>query len=410
MKRTSRDNGFHGEPVEKIELDESNIRRRVILVILALVIAGVSIGYGISQLTSSNKGWNVIQVNSSSQINSGNEFTFSYYLGENGSPTAERKALVTLYTRLCEEAYKEFDIYNDYDGYHNLCYLNKHPNEDVNVSDALYSALELLNRYGNRYMFLGPVYENYVSVLYADSDTSAEYFDQYYSEDYYNLYQDVLKFVNDNSKVNVELKGNNIVKLVVSSDYEQFFRENDFHYYLDLNWMRNAFVADYIADGLIENGFTHGNLASHDGYSRVLGDFEYEYNLFDYVNRSVFQAGDLTHDIGDAFVLRKSYPLSELDTDYYIYSDGTIRTPHLRMSDALNADESVRTYVAYSEKKGCAEILMNLIPAYYENSLKPVEESDINSVYVVDGTVYYSSHNDDNMQVYEKYSKIFINN
>ena len=80
------------------------------------------------------------------------------------------------------------------------------------------------------------------------------------------------------------------------------------------------------------------------------------------------------------------------------------------MSDALNADESIRTYVAYSEKKGCAEILMNLIPAYYENSLKPVDESDINSVYVVDGTVYYSSHNDDNMQVYEKYGKVFINN
>ena len=409
MKRTSRSSTY-AESIEKIELDESNIKRRIILAILALIVAGVAIGYGISQLTSSNKGWNIIEVNSSSQVNSGSEFTFNYYLGENGSPTAERKALVTLYTRLCEEAYKEFDIYNDYDGYHNLAYLNKHPNEDVNVSDTLYSALELLNSYGNRYMFLGPVYENYVSVLYADNDTSAEYFDQYYSEDYYNLYQDVLKFVNDNSKVNVELKGNNTVKLAVSSDYKQFFRENDFHYYVDLNWMRNAFVADYIADGLIENGFTHGNLASHDGYSRVLGDFEYEYNLFDYVDGSVFQAGKLYHDKGDAFVLRKSYPLSELDTDYYKYSDGTIRTPHLRMGDALNADESIRTYVAYSEKKGCAEILMDLIPEYYENSLKPVGKADISSVYIVNGTVYYSSHADDNMQVYDKYSKIFINN
>lgn len=410
MKRTSRDNGFHGEPVEKIELDESNIKRRVILVILALLIAGVSIGYGISQLTSSNKGWNVIQVNSSSQINSGNEFTFSYYLGENGSPTAERKTLVTLYTRLCEEAYREFDIYNDYNGYHNLSYLNSHPNEDVEVSETLYSAMKLLNDHGNRYMFMAPIYENYVSVLYADGDTSAEYFDQYYSEEYFNLYQEVLSFINDDNSISIELKSNNTLRLNVSTDYLQYCKDNDFHYYVDLNWMRNAFVADYLAENLIENGFTHGNLASNDGYSRVLGDFEYEYYLFDYVDGSVFQVGNLNHDSGDAFVILKSYPFSEADTEYFIYSDGIIRTPHLKLSDALNADEDIRTYVACSETESCAEILLNLMPEYYENSLKPVNNGNINCVYIVNGTVYYSSHSDDNMQVYEKYNKVFMNN
>ncbi len=409
MKRTSRSSGY-AEPVEHIELDENNIRRRVILVILALIVAGVAIGYGISQLTSSNRGWNVIEVNSSSQRNSGNEFTFNYFLGENGSSTAERKALVTLYTRLCEEAYKEFDIYNDYNGYHNMCYINSHPNETVNVSDTLYNCLEKLNNYDNRYMFMAPIYETYVSVLYADSDTSAEIFDQHVNSEYYDFYQELLKYINDPEQIRIELLGNNEVRLTVSEEYLSLLKENGHSYLIDLNWMRNAFVCDYLTDGLREAGFTHGNLASHDGYSAVLGDFEYEYYLFDYVNDGRFQLGNLNHDYGDSFVFMKSFPLSELDYDYYIYSDGVIRTPHLKLTDSLNVENEKRAYVAYSRQYGCADILMKLIPTYYGETLSPVTDKAVNSVYIQNNSVFYSSHEDDNMQVNDKYTTVFLNN
>ena len=408
MRRTSRDNGFHGEPIEKIELDESNVRRRVIVVILALLIAGVSIGYGISQLTKSNKGWNVIQVNSSSQVNSGVEFTFSYYLGLDGSPTAERKALTLLYSRLCEEAYQTYDIYNDHDGLHNLCYINEHPNEMITVSDKLYQSLKLINDHQDRHMFLGPIYELYSGVLYADSDTSARVFDPLYSDEYRQLYDEILPYVNDPESVNIELVGSDQVRLNVSADYISFCQKNDLHHYLDLNWMRNAFVADYIADELIANGYTHGRISSIDGYARVLGEYEFEYYMFDYVSGERFQVGNLNHEAANAYVMLKSFPLNDRDYDYHIYEDGSIRTAHLRLEDGQSVEKDARDYIGYSAEHGCAEVLMNVIPAYFSDPLSRIEDSRIWYVYINDNTVYYSNPADETMKTYETYQRNYV--
>ena len=401
---------MYSEKVEKIELDESNIRRRVLITVIALVVAGMSIAYGISSITKANRGWNVIQVNSSSQITSGSEFTFSYYLGKNGSPTAERKGLTLLYTRLCEEAYRIFDVYNEYPGENNMYYLNEHPNETVEVSETLYNAFELLQQHGNRNIYLGTIYELYAGVLYADSDASAECFDPLYSEEYAKLYQEVLNYVNNAESVDLELLGNNKVTLKVSDEYISYCKENGLTHYIDFSWMRNAFVADYLADGLIANGYTRGRLSSHDGYSRVLSGFENEYYIFDYVDGKIFQVGNLNHEAANAYVLLKSFPLSELDYDYHIYSDGSIRTAHLNSEDGLCMEKDIRSYVAYSSQYGCAETLLSVIPSYFSDPASGTGKSGIWYVYIHDNVVTYSNPADDTMQVYQTYQKTRANN
>ncbi|MBQ2213477.1 MAG: hypothetical protein II414_02780, partial [Erysipelotrichaceae bacterium] len=187
-----------------------------------------------------------------------------------------------------------------------------------------------------------------------------------------------------------------------------FCQKNDLHHYLDLNWMRNAFVADYIADELIANGYTHGRISSIDGYARVLGEYEFEYYMFDYVSGERFQVGNLNHEAANAYVMLKSFPLNDRDYDYHIYEDGSIRTAHLRLEDGLSIEKDARDYIGYSAEHGCAEVLMNVIPAYFSDPLSGIEESRIWYVYINNNTVYYSNPADETMQTYETYQRNYV--
>ncbi len=40
--------------------------------------------------------------------------------------------------------------------------------------------------------------------------------------------------------------------------------------FIDFSWMRNAFIADYLAEGLAARGFGKGALTSFDGFARNL--------------------------------------------------------------------------------------------------------------------------------------------
>lgn len=70
--------------------------------------------------------------------------------------------------------------------------------------------------------------------------------------------------------MNVELLGGNQVKLSVSDDYLAFAEKNFISDFIDFSWMKNAFITDYVADVMIDNGYTLGSLTSYDGFTRNL--------------------------------------------------------------------------------------------------------------------------------------------
>ena len=61
----------------------------------------------------------------------------------------------------------------DSEEFHNLRYINAHPNEDVTVDAALYAALELLEGSGTRYHYLAALYEQYYSLFNSATDAEA---------------------------------------------------------------------------------------------------------------------------------------------------------------------------------------------------------------------------------------------
>lgn len=61
------------------------------------------------------------------------------------------------------------------------------------------------------------------------------------------------------------------MRLEVSEEYQNWMAENGYETYLDFYWMKNAFIVDYLADLMIENGYIRGAISSYDGFNRNLG-------------------------------------------------------------------------------------------------------------------------------------------
>lgn len=343
----------------------------MLLVLLAAFALAFS-WYGIKGLFSTEQGIQEVQV-SSDELNCGDDFTFYYYLETGGTAATETlRAVRELYTQAAVDAYQIFYVEAVSEGSHNLRYLNDHPNEAVAVDPALYEALTLLEESGTRYHYLAPMYELYFSLFQCGSDQEAVDFDPYRSEALSRFYQETAAFVNDPGAVDVELLGNDTVRLAVSDSYLDFAEENGISRYIDLFWMKNAFIADYIAETLLENGYTHGALFSGDGYARCLDEetgTEYAVDFSHREGNVISNAGSLRFSGTVSMVFLRGYPVDNgSGSNYYVYEDGTIRTPYIDPADGLDRC-SVPELAVCSKDLSCAEVALRTAPLYIAETL-----------------------------------------
>ena len=105
MGRTARDNRPNLKPVQRIELSEGNVKARIIAVIVFALLGIGSIAYAMFSMLGSKSGWETIEANNGSLGDISKEFVFTYRLGAaDMSPTAEKKALTTLYTNFTRKS------------------------------------------------------------------------------------------------------------------------------------------------------------------------------------------------------------------------------------------------------------------------------------------------------------------
>lgn len=399
MGRTAKKRDLpHPKPVQKVELSEKNIHWRVVLIVLFLAIAMVAFGYAVSSYFSADSGWREIQVESTAKTNCGNEFIFRYYLGDSGiSATAENKALITLYTEAAINAYQLFNSDEDFEGVNNLHYLSRHPNEAVEVDKVLYDAFALLEEYGNRSLYLAPVYAEYNNLFYCNDDSQTVNFDPYQNGEVLEYFSEILAFANEPEAVNIELLGNNQVRLTVSDAYLEYAAEMGIDSFIDFFWMKNAFVADYLADVMIERGYTKGAISSFDGFVRNLDESgrSYSFNLFDRDGQIVYPAAVMEYTGSISLVYLRNYPVGSLDSQhYYELANGEIRTSYIDTADGL-CKSALNNLVSYSKTAGCAEVLLQVLPVYIADSFLPEElamakDAGIYSIYCADNVIYYN--------------------
>ena len=388
----------HLKPVEKIELSEKHIGWRIAFFILFLVIAASAFASCVGTFFSVEPGWHEIEADSAGETNCGSEFVFMYYLGGSGvDATAENKALKIVYTDVCEMAHKLFHNKETFEGVTNVYYINRHPNEVIEVDAGLYKAFEVIKQYENRNIYMAPVYSQYDEIFYCEDDSQLVNFDPRLNEEVADDYAKIAAFANDSAMVDVQLLGDNKIRLYVSEEYLAYAKENYIVDFMDFFWMKNAFVTDYLAEEMIARGYTLGTISSYDGFTRILDSTEnsYSFNLYDRVDLTIYQAAVMQSQGPQSMVCFRDYMMSDLDAQhYYALSNGEVRTSYVDVADGFSKEATDSFYV-YGKDRSCAEILMQTIPVYVaeelsEEAVAVLAAHGIYSIYCEDGLIKYN--------------------
>ena len=378
-----------------IPLPENKLKLRTALVIALIVLAVASFAFGVNSLVGTDAGMAEITV-LSGEMNAGDDFTFYYNLGFGGADaTDERREVRSLYSQAATDALEIFSSDVEAEGGGNLYYLNSRPNEDVAVDGALYSALEQLEGSGTRYHYLAPLYEQYYAMFNSASDAEAAEYDPRLNDAQAEFFSQIAAFASDSGEIALELLGDNKVRLHVSEEYMRFAEANGVTTFIDLTWMKNAFIADYIAQELIDAGYTHGALISDDGFMRCLDDetgAEYSFTFSHRDGTTITNLSTLQFSGTVSIAYLHDYPLESGNSGgYYLYSDGTLRSAFLDTADGLDRS-CVPELAAYSFEDGCAGLALRLAPVFISsdldmNELAELEKDGITVYYAQDGVL-----------------------
>lgn len=379
---------LEGNRLYHFELSDKNRTVRWILVVVLLVVAAVAITVGVLSALRTPGGWQTVTA-SSTKMNCSEEFVLQYEYGAGEmSASAESKALELLYGKTVEDAWNLFYTEAGSSDLAGIYQLNQHLNEPVTIDSSLYQALEQIEVSGSRALYLAPVYAQYDRVFYSENATIALECDPGQNPDQRKHVQTLTDYANDPHAIQLVLNGGNSVTLTVSEEYLSFAQENEVEFLVDFGWLRNAFVADYIASVLTENGFTNGFIASVDGFTRNLDQrgTPYSLNLFHKEEDGIDRAAVMEYTSPMSLVYLRSYPMHELDSRrYYTFENGRIVTAMVSPSDG-QSKVATDTLVSYSDDLTCGELVLAVMPVFVteelsEEALNALLEKEIYSVW-----------------------------
>lgn len=342
-------------PVKKVEVDHKHVRLRVVLLVLCILVAAFALGHGIHLLFNKQPGWQTVEISSDTRNCSG-DFTLQYYLS--GGVNEEYRRVVAVYGQACADAYRYFST----DGELGTIV----PNTPVEISPVLYQALEKIKSSGNRCIYLAPVYSEYRRMFLCENEAEAAIYDPQQNEEIAQQIAELAAWCNDPAVIDLVLLGDNKVELKVTGQYLQYMQGADT--YLDLGWMKNAFVADYLAQQLTEQGLTKGYLASFDGFTRALSEESLSLNIFDRQGTTIHKPAVLTYQGPMSLAVLRDYPMTEQDRwQYFTFSDGHITTAMVDPADGVGKS-AVNTLTVYSPAKSCAELVLQAAKLYLQES------------------------------------------
>ena len=383
----SKKRDIEGNRLHHFELSDKNRTVRWVLIAILLAVAVVAVIVGMLGALQTPAGWQTVEA-SSNELNCSEEFVLQYEYGAAGiSPSNESKALEQLYGKVAEDARKLF--YNEAGASElaGIYALNRSPNQEIAVDKALYTALEQVVASGNRAIYLAPVYAQYDRVFYSENATIAEDCDPGQNEDQRTFVQTLADYARSAEAVQLVLNDGKVT-LQVSEDYLAFAREQEIEFFVDFGWMRNAFVADYIAAKLTEGGFTNGYIASVDGFTRNLDQRKtvFSQNIFDKGDDGIDLVAVMDYTAPQSLVFLRSYPMYDLDARrYYSFAGGRTVTAMIDPADG-QSKTAADTLVAYSAELSCGEIALRVMPVYVadtlsEDALNALTEQGIYSVW-----------------------------
>jgi hypothetical protein len=241
------------------------------------------------------------------------------------------------------------------------------------------------------------VYAAYDQVFFSENDSAAKEVDPGQNEELKAYVQTLADYAKDSNAIGLVLLGESKIMLNVSQEYMAFAKENELRYLVDFGWLRNAFVADYIANELTNNGFTNGFIASVDGFTRNLDNRAnaYSLNVFNKNQNSVELAAVMEYSAPKSLAFLRGYPMYDQENyRYYSFANGRIVTA---MIDPEDGQSKVATdnLVSYSESLCCGELALSVMPVYVsdtfsEQALNELTNEGIYSVWFNDKQLMYN--------------------
>ena len=399
----SKKRDFEGNRLHHFELSDTNRTVRWVLIVILLVIAAVALTVGLMSALQTPAGWQTVEGNTTG-LHCGDQFVLQYEYGAaEASATAESKQLQQLYGKALEDAWKLFFNEAGETDLSGLAAINRQPNREITVDPHLYKALEQMVQSGSRALYLAPVYAEYDRLFYSESDSEAEEYDPAVNAEQRSFVQLLAERANDADGIELRLLGNSKVILMVSDDYLAFAKEQEIRYFIDFGWLRNAFITDYIAEVLTENGFTNGFIASADGFTRNLDlrGNTYRLNLFNMGENGVDLAGIMDYTGPKSLVFLRSYPMyDQAFHRYYCYEDGRIVSATIDPADG-RSKAALANLVSYSENLGCGQLALAVMPVYaadnfFADGLDALTQQGIYSVWFRGNALV---HNQPDLQV-----------
>ena len=354
---------------EDILVSTKNVKKRLIIFIIAIVVAVGSFTVGIIGYGSKEAGFHEVTVTPDEDAPTyGSGYSFFYWFeGTSGEIKEKYDLLQTQYSNSLARIIKLLDAENIYDGYKNIAYLNAHVGEDVDIPEELYEVLkDAADRSGEGVyeLFSAPLYRFWKSVLILEN---APEYDPLVNGDIAEriemLASELCKegiaeicFLNDTTHT---------VRLEVSDEYERFRRENEVDSpVLDLGIMSDAYAVTLLYRELDRLGYDTGYILHESGISVCLGDgVNGAYHLYGYDNGSVRNLADINMRADTAYCVFTSFLSGTDKYDHYVISvggkehlrcpyitpDGTF--PELLCSASCLADKGNAAEAAYSALK-----------------------------------------------------------
>ena len=249
-------------------------------------------------------------------------------------------------------------------------YVSDHPNQAVTVDPRLYKAFAQAK--DSRLLYMGPVTEEYSRIFQYTEEHIASKYDPAQNPEVMAYITELMAYIGSQEHIRLELLGNNQVKLVASEAYLLFAQENGVENFLDFGWMRNAFIADFLAEALIEKGYNYGYLYSYDGFGRYLegDDTEYTLSLYDRFENEVDRPAGFNVKGPVNTATFRNYPLTGGDSWHYFSfgSTGTIVSLYTDPTDGV-CKSSTDNLTCYSQTASCAELVLSCAPLFLTETL-----------------------------------------
>lgn len=369
MKREARDKREHmPRPVRRIPLEEKPSRRRVVGFAIAAAAACLALFFAIRALVRVDAGWTWVDLSNSDGPVCDVRLWADLGAGTD-SPLTERRFLTDVCSTASREFYTLMNPYEIASGEHNLWWINHHPNEIIEVDPRLYNALKQSVSAG-RWVFLGPVYEIWDGVYFSTGDQDARQGDPRLDAETGEALREIMEQLRREDRISLDFLEDSRLRLNLAPELMELGETYEITRYLDFGWMTNAYAADYLADTLLEKGWTHGLLVSSDGFVRCLDDRgSYSLEILSTLEGRNILAANAVYEGPAALLQLIPRPQGDRPRSF-VYADGGLRTPWISPEDGLDR-RPVDSLTAVSRDGGCADLLNQVIPLLTADDFSP---------------------------------------